>query len=509
MKTTRTHLRLRTTNFCLFACLVLCIQPCISQPGRLNRQPAVAGQFYPADPAELTSTLATLFTNAVPDNHIGNIIAVIAPHAGYVFSGVVAASSFNQIDTAKRYDNIFVIGSSHYVEFEGASLYSIGDFITPIGTVPVNTELCTKLIKEHDVFVSRLDAYDKEHCIEVELPFLQYRLKKNFRIVPIVLGTGDPDVCKKIADALRPYFTPKNLFVISTDFSHYPSYDDAVRIDKITADAVLTGSPENLIQTYVDNSKKGIANLATSMCGWTSVLTLLDMVEGSKEYKFTKILYRNSGDVAVGDKNKVVGYNSIVVSLRGEENETSFSLTENDKRTLLSIARKTVEQYVKEQTVPDIDTAGFSPALRSNQGAFVTLNKNNNLRGCIGRFQPDVPLYTVIQQMAIASSTQDTRFTPVTSAELGEIEIEISVLTPMRKINSIDDFVLGTEGIYMRKGNQSGTFLPQVAGETGWTKEEFFGHCARDKAGFGWDGWKNAELFVYEAIVFSEKDVGK
>jgi AmmeMemoRadiSam system protein A len=160
---------------------------------------------------------------------------------------------------------------------------------------------------------------------------------------------------------------------------------------------------------------------------------------------------------------------------------------------------------VKNHTKPEIDEKNLSPILKTNCGAFVTLKKNGNLRGCIGRFDASEPLYKVVQEMAIASSTQDTRFLPVESNEIPELEIEISVLTPMRRISTIDEFELGKHGIYMRKGYRSGTFLPQVAAETGWTKEEFLGHCAQDKAGFGWNGWKDAELFVYEALVFGEE----
>jgi AmmeMemoRadiSam system protein A len=144
--------------------------------------------------------------------------------------------------------------------------------------------------------------------------------------------------------------------------------------------------------------------------------------------------------------------------------------------------------------------------LKTNCGAFVTLNKNHRLRGCIGRFDATEPLYQVVQQMAVASATQDSRFTPVTKDEMQEIEVEISVLTPMTPIQSIDEIVLGKHGICIKKGNRTGTFLPQVATETGWTLEEFLGHCSRDKAGLGWDGWKEAEIFIYEALVFSVSD---
>ncbi len=498
----------RLSIFCLVLLFTL-FNPVITQQRNQNRQPAVAGQFYPADPLELKTLLESLFAHAEPRKTTSPAIALISPHAGYVYSGTVAASSFHQLDPSKQYDNIFLLGSSHHVAFEGASIYSIGDFVTPLGIVPVNTTLSQKLIIEHSCFISRDDAHAQEHSLEVQLPFLQYRMKKSFKIVPIVLGTDSPDQCREIAEALRPYFTPNNLFVISTDFSHYPDYDHAKDVDRESATALVSGSPEKFIQALVRNSKKGIPNLATSACGWTSILTLLYLTNSNPAFTYTPIVYKNSGDTDKGDKAKVVGYHSIIITQREKASQQQFNLTEKDKQTLLSIARTTLDRYVRTRTVPAIDTAGFSSQLITHCGAFVTLNKNHQLRGCIGRFSPDIPLYEVVQQMAIASSTQDTRFSPVKPEELNEITVEISVLTPMKKINSPDELTLGKHGVYLRKGDRSGTFLPQVATETGWSKEEFLGHCARDKAGLGWDGWKDADLFVYEAIVFDEHSKGK
>ncbi|MEZ5083838.1 MAG: AmmeMemoRadiSam system protein A [Bacteroidales bacterium] len=200
----------------------------------------------------------------------------------------------------------------------------------------------------------------------------------------------------------------------------------------------------------------------------------------------------------------MVGYHSIVVS-RSKLNITGFSLSDKDKTDLLRIARSTVENITRTGQVPDIDENDFSENIKKHCGAFVTLNKNYQLRGCIGRFTADEPLYTIVQDMAVASATQDSRFNPVTQDELKEIEIEISVLTPMINIESIDEIELGRHGIYIKKGYRTGTFLPQVATETGWTLEEFLGHCSRDKAGIGWDGWKEAEIYIYEAVVFSEE----
>lgn len=483
-----------------------CAQDKNSESGLVDRKPAVAGQFYPSDPARLRAELADLFENAEP-RRSGEVLAVISPHAGYVFSGQVAASSFNQPDPDKKYENIFILASSHRMSFNGASVYDKGNYVTPLGTVKVNRELAAGLVRDNPVFNDNADAHIFEHSLEVQLPFLQYRLKNEFQIIPVILGNQSPQTSKKIAEALKPYLNEKNLFVISTDFSHYPSYDDACKVDKATADAILKNSPEVLLKTLDDNDLKGIDELATSLCGWTSVLTLLYMTEGRNDVEYKAVKYQNSGDSELyGDKERVVGYYSIVVEkVKSRQNEGGFSLSEEEKKALLGIARQTMEENISHDRLPEIDPMSLSPALRQPCGAFVTLKEDGDLRGCIGRFEATGPLYDVVQEMAVAASTQDSRFLPVTEDEFDDIDIEISVLTPLRRINSIDEFQLGKHGIYIKKGYASGTFLPQVAEETGWTKEEFLGHCARDKAHIGWDGWKDAELYVYEAYVFGEK----
>jgi hypothetical protein len=200
----------------------------------------------------------------------------------------------------------------------------------------------------------------------------------------------------------------------------------------------------------------------------------------------------------------VVGYYAVAVRAKQAE-EPQFGLNDEEKKSLLGIARSTLDEYLISGKTPEVNRAELTSNLKTRCGAFVTLNKNHELRGCIGRFDASDELYRVVQEMAIAEATQDYRFSPVQPQELRSLEIEISVLTPLRRIDSPDEFELGRQGIYIRKGGRSGTFLPQVAAETGWTKEEFLGHCAQDKAGIGWDGWKDAELFVYEALVFGEE----
>lgn len=469
-----------------------------------NRKPAVSGQFYPTNKSQLINSLTDLFSKA-GNPTVENVHAIISPHAGYVYSGVVAASSFVQVDPEKYYENVFVIASSHTKYYNGASIYSQGNYETPLGEVKVNFELVNKLIGENDFFSYVPKAHITEHSLEVQLPFLQYHLKCNFEIIPIVIGTQSIGECKQMAEVLKPYFSEKNLFVISSDFSHYPSYEEANKWDKLSADAILTNDPEKFLNAINDEADNDVKNLVTRSCGWSSLLTLLYITENIQNINYNHIQYKNSGDIDIGNKNRVVGYNAIVVSKNNLTGAGYFNLNSVDKKELLKIARNTLNTYIDDGIILDLEKNN-SDMLNMYCGAFVTLNKNHKLRGCIGRFEADEPLNELIKQMTIASSTQDLRFEQVRKDELEEIEIEISLLSPLIKINSIDEIELGKHGIYIVKGYRTGTFLPQVAIETGWDLEEFLGHCARDKASIGWDGWKDADIYVYEARVFSEND---
>lgn len=500
---------MKNNFFILFFILIFSIK-CNSQNMKdkklINRKPVVAGQFYSGTKQELTGELNQLFAKAVKKQEIKNPRAIISPHAGYVFSGEVAASGFNQIDPNVGYENIFVIGSSHSASYEGASIYSQGNYETPLGIVKVNIDLAEKLINENECINFIYQAHQSEHSLEVQIPFLQYRLKKDFQIIPIIIGTQNHAVCKELAAILQPYFDqPKNLFVISTDFSHYPCNEDAQIVDKKTARAILNNSPIELEQTLNENKKQSINNLATSLCGWSSVLTLLYMTENNQEITTHSIQYQNSSDSPYGDIHRVVGYYSIVFSQEQNNNGVEFSLTEDDKKTILKIARTTIQNYIATGKKETINPENLSEELLATCGAFVSLHKKGKLRGCIGRFSTNEPLYKLIQDMVIASAMHDSRFSPVTVDELPEIEIEVSVLTPLKKINSIDEFELGRHGIYIKQGYQSGTLLPQVARQTGWSTEQFLGYCSRDKAHLGWEGWKTAELYIYEAIIFNEE----
>ncbi|MCG8698611.1 MAG: AmmeMemoRadiSam system protein B [Bacteroidales bacterium] len=469
----------------------------------VNRQSVVAGRFYSSNGDELRNDLKSLFSQSKQKHASNAPLAIISPHAGYVFSGQVAASAFNQVAHNKTYENIFVLASSHHIYMDGASIYNVGNYQTPLGLIKVNTQLANDLISKHKEFEFKADAHSKEHSLEVQLPFLQYKMKTDFQIVPIVIGTQNKNICRKIANALKPYFNEKNLFVISTDLSHYPKYEDAVVVDKNITDAICTNSSEAFLGAIQENNKQKIQGLATSICGWTSTLTLLYLTENNPGIKYQLIDYKNSGDSPYGEKDRVVGYAAISISKQAEQS-SSFKLTDDEQKQLLAIARNTLLRKIAKQEIPPVDVNTLPEILKAQTGAFVTLHKHEKLRGCIGNFSPSTPLYQVVEEMAIAAALNDHRFTPVTADEINELEIEISVLTPMKKVNNEEDIVLGKHGIYIQKGNRGGTFLPQVATETGWNKEQFLGYCSMQKAGLGWDGWKEADLYTYEAIVFNE-----
>ncbi|HBG54343.1 MAG TPA: TIGR00296 family protein [Rikenellaceae bacterium] len=462
----------------------------------IPRTPAVAGRFYAGTPGKLQEELARLFAQA-REKECNNVRAVISPHAGYVFSGGVAASAFNQIDARKKYKRIFVIGSSHHVRLKAAAVYTSGDFLTPLGVVTVDTEFCGQLATDYpDLFTADSQAHRAEHSIEVQLPFLQYLLGNDFVIIPVIIGTSRPEVCKRIAEVLSAYIREENLFVISTDFSHYPPYNQAVDIDARTKDAILTNNPDVLLRTIRDNENSAIPGLATCLCGWTSVLTLLYMTTGNKLLKYVAIDYKTSGDDPVyGEREQVVGYWGIAVC----DSELRFSATE--EKLLLDLARESMEQAVTTgKKSPLKPQRQYPGALQHHCGVFVTLHQHNRLRGCIGRIQSDVPLYLLVSEMAVAAALYDDRFPPVSKKDLEEITIDITVLSPLEEIRDVKRIEPGRHGILIEGHGRSGVFLPQVATETGWNREEFLGHCSRDKAGLGWDGWKTARIFIFTGI---------
>ena len=460
-----------------------------------------ANRFYTGDARELSEEVDSFLALHRGDAKYQNMAALIVPHAGYYYSGNVAASAYMAIDAKKQYKRIFLLGPSHHEWLDGASVNTKANYYaTPLGNVKVDHETVVALTTTDSVFHYKPEVHDREHCLEVQLPFLQRRFAMHKQevppIVPIIISTNDYDKLKRMAEALKPYFTDENLFVISSDFSHYPSYEDACEVDARTGKAIETGDVEEFIATINANAQSGKRNLHTSACGEFAIITLMLMLDN--EYEMKHLMYQNSGDIS-GEHDRVVGYHSFAV-LR--KDSTSFTLSDTDKKALKEIAFNSIRDSLDGKPIAQPIINSKLLILNSKCGAFVSLHKHGHLRGCIGHFGEDYPLHEIVAEMARAAAFEDPRFMPVTRDELNDLDIEISVLTPMRRIQSLDEFELHRHGIYIKKDYRSGTFLPQVADEVNWTKEEFVGHCSQDKAGLGWDGWRDAELYVYEAIVF-------
>ena len=455
-----------------------------------------ANRFYTGNPQELSQEVDSFLALHKNMPIYDSVRAIIVPHAGYYFSGNVAASAYMSIPNDKPFKRIFLLGPSHHEWLDGASVNTEADYYaTPLGNVKVDVETAQNLTESNSVFSYYPKAHDREHCLEVQLPFLQRRLGNVPPIVPIIISTNDFGKLKQIAEVLKPYFNEENLFIISSDFSHYPSYEDAYEVDALTGKAIETGKVDEFIAALEKNAASGKHNLATSACGELAIATLMLMMDTNCEV--IHLMYQNSGDIDHHDHSRVVGYHAFaVVRTSGK----AFSLSGDEKRMLKKIAYESIKDSLEGKGISR--PSHLTDNLLAKCGAFVSLHKQNRLRGCIGHFGEDVPLHEIVAEMARAAAFEDPRFVPVSHEELDDIDIEISVLTPMRRIQSLDEFEMHRHGIYIRKGYRSGTFLPQVADEVNWTKEEFVSHCAQDKAGLGWEGWRDAELYVYEAIVF-------
>lgn len=474
-----------------------------SQDRQTDRAFYAAGRFFSSNNTELSQDLAAMFHNCKKVSVDGIARAIIVPHAGYIYSGETAASAFSTTPAKGVYKNIFVVGSTHVMGFGGASVFSSGNYVTPLGSMPVNKQIADEL-KSHKEFAYPESYHNNDHTIEVQIPFIQHYYTDSPKIIPIIIGTDERNVIKQMAKILQPWFTDENLFVISSDFSHYPAYNDAIEIDRLTAEALMTGNPDKFLRTLQQHANKGIRDLATSMCGWTSGLLLLEMLQGDKALQFKKLDYCNSGDSPYGDKNGVVGYNAIGLYDNSKFVYDDLNFDESDASVLFEIARRAIKQRLNGEKVTPVDATTIPSSLKNKYGAFVTLKIDGVLRGCIGRFISDDPLYEAVQLSALSSAFEDPRFPPLSESEYPKLTVEITVLGPLKRIFDKEDIVLGKHGIYIKKGVMAGTMLPQVAIENNWNVDEFLSYTSQYKAGIGNNGWKTAELYIYEGLVLEE-----
>ncbi len=465
------------------------------------REPALAGSWYPGNPEILSRDVKRYLENAKKEKVEGQIVALVSPHAGYTYSGQVAAYAYRLVE-GMTFDSVIVVGPSHRFAFKGASLWAQGGFRTPLGVVPVDAELSKKLMEKRKEIRFIREAHDQENSLELQIPFLQTALK-SFKLVPIAM---EPDwsweTCQYLASAIAETVKGKKvLLVASTDLSHYYTYRIAVELDRMVL---------NHFERFdVDGLNRDLKSNRVEACGGGPVITIMLAAKALGANKGLVLKYLNSGDVT-GDRSRVVGYGAGVFykTAGGKEKMkdekkvgVDLGLNDEEKKTLHHIAKTVIENKVKGKPVPDFKIE--SPILRENRGAFVTLQKKGQLRGCIGYIQAYEPLHTTIEKMAEAAAFKDPRFSPVKEKELPDLDIEISVLTPLKKITDVREIEVGKHGIYIMKGGRSGLLLPQVATEYGWDRQTFLEHTCQ-KAGLPSTAWKEkeTEIYIFSADIF-------
>jgi|SRR5208283_5028879 len=484
-----------------------CLRPCIPAPASADaqarpgvREPAVAGLFYPRDPAELSKMIDSCLA-AARVQPVGDLKALICPHAGYPYSGPVAAYGYKLL-AGHHFDTVVVMGPSHYAEVRAGSVANAGIYRTPLGDVPVSAKagrlaLARPFELEPPCPVQRPDwwlessrrapavdtAETWEHSVEVEIPFLQRTLGR-FELVPVVCGEIDP---ARAAKALLPFLDDRTLVVASSDLSHYYTYDRARELDRGCVDAICRLDIE--------------AMESQEACGRIPILILMHVAK-ERGWRPRLLDRRNSGDTA-GDKSRVVGYAAIAFYAPFGQH-----LGADERRSLLSIARGALRGAVGAGRQPG--PAGPVPGLEQPRGCFVTLTERGELRGCIGNLVARGPLYAQVAENARSAALEDPRFSPVSAGEEASLKIEISVLTEPQQLffSSADDLLQklqpGVDGVILRIGDRMATYLPQVW-EQMPDKTAFLDSLAV-KAGCGPSDWRKPEaaVFLYEVESFKE-----
>ncbi len=472
----------------IFIGVLLMAQNC---EGKEYRASPHAGTWYPGTEKELSQMIQT-FLKETRVKVQGEIMGLVSPHAGYMYSGPVAAFAYKQVQ-GKSFDDVLIIGPSHRHGFYGASVDLMAGRNTPLGTIDFDQELAERLKKESKSIVYEPAAHAAEHSVEIQMPFLQAVLGQ-FKAVEIIMGTQDYEICKSLSQAIVQATKGRRILIVaSSDLSHYHSQEEAEGLDNLVVEAVAKYDPELLYNRFKTDSCEA--------CGAGPIITAMLVAREMGATHSKPLYYATSGDIT-GDRSQVVGYMAAAF-FKGEDAKIGVDLgfSDDEKAKLKDIARLSIEAAVKAKKPSEPE--GITKKLKEPYGIFVTINKHGNLRGCIGRIIGDQPLYLSCQQMARAAAIEDPRFPPVTVDELKDLEIEISILTPLQKLEKKEDIVIGRDGLLIRKGMYSGLLLPQVASEYGWDTDEFLAQTCH-KAGLSSDALKSkdTEIYRFSAEVF-------
>ncbi len=448
------------------------------------REPVFAGSWYPGNKGALKAAIDSYLDNVKKVELGGKIKAIIVPHAGYSFSGQIAAAGFKQLGNI--YTTVMLLGPSHSYPLNGASMLNVTHYKTPLGEIPLSKKAANMLKEGIIKTVPEADA--NEHSLEIELPFLQETLT-DFELIPILVGDIDPN---KFKQALLKQIDDNTLIVVSVDLSHYHPYDEAKQLDSYSINRILSLDSKGIFDAEID-------------APW-AVSALINIAK-EKKWKPVLLYYANSGDIT-GDKSAVVGYSAIAFI---EKDKEKGPLAEEEQEFLLKLARTAIEEFLKTGKKPNVDETKLTPALKKVHGCFTTLNNGHDLRGCIGHILPYEELYKSVMDNAISAAVEDTRFNPVEHSELKDIRIEISVLTMPKKLDFSSPEDLKNklrpmaDGVILKKGFRQATYLPQVWGSFS-EKEEFLSSLCI-KGGMDSDCWKDPsiEVSTYQAFVFWEE----
>ena len=496
---------------------------------RRVRKAAVAGSWYYSERDRLIKYLDELMAKAPEVKLPGQVMALISPHAGYGYSGKAAAAGYKLL-RGKKIRRVVLLAVSHHAAFRGASIADVTHYETPLGLIPLDRE-AVKRLRRCKVVNTVAAAHKKEHSLEMQLPLLQ-RVAPGFKLVPLLLSRMDEAGYVELAGALSEIVDRHTVVVASSDFTHRGlNYSYEVPAGPGTIKERLARLDQGAIDHILKLGRKDLLDYkqrtGATICGLAPVAQLLALLQKFSGVKGSVVSRYTSGDVS-GDWASTVSY--IDIAFTGQwpahakldqsrtAGEKHFPLTDGEKKVLLKLARDSLNASVRRGAFDDapLEAITMTASLQRKAGAFVTLKckhgagavcagRGDDLRGCIGTIVPVTAVSRTVAQRAASAALNDSRFpSKVSVAELPLIRLEVSVLTPPRKVASFKDIVIGRHGIILRKGGRSATFLPQVAPEQGWNRAQTLSHLAR-KAGLGTDGWRDgASFMVYEAIVFSE-----
>ena len=449
----------------------------------MNREPAVAGMFYPAEPGILRGMLGEYLDAAQTTAQAPK--AMIVPHAGYIYSGPVAASAYARLRRARdKIHRVILLGPTHRVAVRGMATVSVDAFTTPLGDVPVDRKAVKQALDLPQVVESDM-AHAQEHSLEVHVPFLQACLD-DFSLVPFAVGECTPEQVAEVLELL--WGGEETLVVISSDLSHFLDYEAAQRRDRSTSDHIVSLHYDQI--GYED------------ACGRNPVNGLLYLAK-QRGYGMEMIDLRNSGDTA-GDKNRVVGYGAYVLT---QAANTRGRYTRADGQQLIDLARASIKHGLETGKPLAVSESDYSDALCQERAVFVTLNKDDQLRGCIGSLEARRPLVEDVSENAYAAAFRDPRFPPLSDNELEQLDIHISILTPATPMqfeseaDLLEQLRPGVDGLILEDRGHRGTFLPSVW-ESLQTPEQFWRELKR-KAGLPYDHWSDTlRVSRYETQYF-------